>query len=60
MLPTTSITMFDVAFVILFVVVFCEVLRIVVLGLKSLHVRDDNPALGEDRPGDSLVRSDGA
>ena len=60
MLPTTSITMFDFAFIFLFIVVFCEVLRIVVLGIKNLNVRDDDPALGQGGPGDGLTKSDGA
>lgn len=60
MLPTTSITMFDLAFVFLFVVVFCEVLRIVVLGINNLQVRDEHAAVDQGRPSDSLTRPDGA
>ncbi len=59
MLPTSSITMLDFAFAFLFVVVFCEALRIVVVGLKNLQVRHDH-ALDENAPGESLTKSDGA
>jgi hypothetical protein len=58
MLPTASITMFDVAFI-FFVVVSCEALRIVVSGLKNLQARDDGPALDEGGPGGSLTNPDG-
>jgi hypothetical protein len=60
MLPTTSITMFDIAFIFLLVVVFCEVLRIVVLGVNNLRIRDDDPALDQDRPREGLTKPDGA
>lgn len=59
MLPTSSITMLDFAFAFLFVVVFCEALRIVVVGLKNLQVRHD-PALDENIPSESLTKSDRA
>jgi hypothetical protein len=60
MLPTTSITIYDVAFIFISVVVFCEVLRIVLLGLNNLQVPDEDPALDQGRPSDSLTKLDGA
>jgi hypothetical protein len=59
MLPTTSITIYDVAFIFISVVVFCEVLS-VLLGLNNLQVPDEDPALDQGRPSDSLTKLDGA
>jgi hypothetical protein len=60
MLPTTSITIYDVAFIFISVVVFCEVLRIVLLGLNNLQVPGEDSALDQGRPSDSLTKPDSA
>jgi len=60
MLPTSSITMLDVAFAFIFVVVFCEALRIVVVGMKNLQMRYDDPTLEQSRPTENLTKFDGA
>ena len=59
MLPTSSITMLDFAFAFIFVVVFCEALRIVVVGMRNLQMRYNDPALDQNRPSESLTKLDG-
>ena len=49
--------MLDVAFAFIFVVVFCEALRIVVVGMKNLQMRD--PALDQSQSTESLTKIDG-
>jgi len=60
MLPTSSITMLDFAFAFIFVVVFCEALRIAVVGMRNLQMRHDDPGLDRSRPAENLTKFDGA
>jgi hypothetical protein len=53
MLPTNSITMLDIAFAFLSVVVLCEVLRIVILGIRNLQHQQNGQ-------GENLTKPDGA
>jgi hypothetical protein len=54
MMPTSSITMMDIAFVFFSAVVLCEVLRIVVVGIRNLQASHDDTALHQQNwPGES-------
>jgi hypothetical protein len=59
MLPTSSITLLDFAFAFLLVIVFCEALRIVVVGLKNLQFPPDDHALDKNIPTETLTKPDG-
>jgi len=60
MLPTKSITMLDIAFVFLSVVVLCEVLRIVIVSIRNLQAHHVETTLQQHSgPGETLTKLDG-
>jgi hypothetical protein len=60
MLPTNSITMLDIAFIFLSVVVLCEVLRIVIVGIRNLQIDRNAVTLHQQNgPGENLTKPDG-